>query len=46
MAKKRIFDPPRIFGAERLGLAVGIMALVAFAFYLSDYVLNFSAAGL
>ena len=42
---RRIFDPPRTFGAERLGLVVGILALVAFAFYMADYVLNSSTAG-
>jgi hypothetical protein len=37
---RRVFDPPRTFRPERLGLVVGILALVAFASYMSDYVLN------
>ena len=46
MARRRIFDPPRTFGSERIGLVVGILALVATAFYLSDYVINYGMAGL
>ncbi len=45
MAKRRIFDPPRTFGTGRLGLTIGIFALIAFAFYMSDYVLNFGTVG-
>ncbi len=46
MAKRRIFDPPRTFGGERLGLVVGVLALVAFAFYMSEFVFQFSTVGL
>jgi hypothetical protein len=38
--KRRVFDPPSIFSAERLGSIVGLLALIAFAVYLSDYFLD------